>query len=264
LPTGTQIQFNIQSIINPTTTESSINVKTTLAIETLTKEFPALRALIDEVNELPLPPNIPTQNSVPVPQTGNNVTTDILFFIAALRGGDIKQFVGERILNQLQILGKQNVVDQARQEFTTLRGLFVDPPNPQWQMLALPFMYQGALEHVHMFFKQEEHAKNQAGKGRPSQRFVVDVELSELGKLQFDGLVNLEQTMQKKRHVHFDLVIRSLKILPSHIKRDIRQLFVNASEASGMNGTIQFQTTKAFPFDLAHTQTNKPIDTIIA
>ena len=66
-------------------------------------------------------------------------------------------------------------------------------------------------------------------------RFIIDLELDRLGRLQFDGLV---QGKDKR----FYLILRSAGDLPQQISHDIRQIFEDACEVTGIKGEIVFQS----------------------
>jgi hypothetical protein len=82
--------------------------------------------------------------------------------------------------------------------------------------------------------------QDRAGSGRGGKdqgqehRFVVDLDLSRLGRLQMDGLV---QRADKR----FDLILRMETPFSSEMRRDITQLFIGTIEAIGIKGGVTFQ-----------------------
>jgi hypothetical protein len=65
------------------------------------------------------------------------------------------------------------------------------------------------------------------------ERFLLDIELSQLGPLQFDGLV-------KRKAKNFDLIIRSEQPLPAEMRRDIDSLFLQSLVSFGLQGSVAF------------------------
>jgi hypothetical protein len=73
--------------------------------------------------------------------------------------------------------------------------------------------------------------------GDPGTRLLIDVELTRLGRLQLDGLV------QRRR---FDLIVRARQALAPEMRRDIAAIFHEAREAAGLAGDIAFLATRDF------------------
>ena len=63
-------------------------------------------------------------------------------------------------------------------------------------------------------------------------RFLIDMDLSRMGRLQLDGLVHDSR---------FDLTIRSPAAFPEPMRQDLRTLFRDASNAVGLHGGLMFQ-----------------------
>ena len=80
---------------------------------------------------------------------------------------------------------------------------------------------------------------NQSDAKENSARFIVDVELSNLGRIQLDGLVN-----SKGRQ--FDLYLRSEKPFAKSLRGDINKIFVDFTEVTGISGNIILQTGHQF------------------
>jgi hypothetical protein len=68
-------------------------------------------------------------------------------------------------------------------------------------------------------------------------RFVFEVGLSRLGRIQLDGLAGGDR---------FDLMVRTIEPLSDQVKAEIRTIFGNAREAGKLAGEIAFQTVAAF------------------
>ena len=85
-----------------------------------------------------------------------------------------------------------------------------------------------------MFTQQQKSAEGdpEDGDGDPATRFVIELDLSEIGGLQLDGLV------QEKR---FDLILRSRQELPQNVRRDLSQIMGSSLGATGFEGSLVFE-----------------------
>ena len=92
-----------------------------------------------------------------------------------------------------------------------------------------------------MFTRQgDDHDEDEDEKGaqRRSVRFVVDVNLTQLGELQLDGLV------QDRR---FDLIVRSKTDLTPEMRENINAIFADGVETTGFEGNVIFEKAANFP-----------------
>ena len=72
--------------------------------------------------------------------------------------------------------------------------------------------------------------------------FLLDVELSRLGPLQFDGLV---------RGKRLDLMLRTQRPLDPAMRQEIAEIFQTAQQATGYAGQLFFQAGAPFLKPLA-------------
>ncbi|MCH8835756.1 MAG: hypothetical protein IH925_07395 [Proteobacteria bacterium] len=63
---------------------------------------------------------------------------------------------------------------------------------------------------------------------------MIDVELERFGHLQLDGLV-------RARNKRLDLIVRTASPLPRQMHDDIRRIFRDATELTGIKGVVAFQ-----------------------
>ena len=170
-------------------------------------------------------------------QPNVKLTSDLLFFIAAIKGGDVAAFFGKRASQTLESKAL-DLLGKLRSDVSQLQQLAGESPGKSWSMLILPVMIEGHIEQARFFYRQESGEKEQqAGKKNgPQHRFILEVDLSHIGSLQMDGFV---RSGHEKRI--FDLILRSEKPLLDAITRDIRTIFDNALSATGYHGQLSFQ-----------------------
>lgn len=226
LPQGTQLQVRINTIL-PAPTESETD--STLLAATGALERGSLAA-IDEyaAQSLQLPR---LAGGGFVPSFDKNTLSDVLFLLAALKGGDLKRWIGDARHKDLE-RKEGDFLGRLLGDFTSLRAAGVESRDPQgWNSYLLPF--QGLTEPVR-FFHKGGREQNDTPEG-DSEHFLVDAHFSRFGHVQLDGLI------KKMKPLHFDLFIRSEQSFTPEMERDIRAIYQEASEISGYQGNIAFR-----------------------
>lgn len=172
-----------------------------------------------------------------LPQPNKRLTTNLTFFLAALRGGDAAGWLGGDAVDSLERRGSSRLLAQLREEFQAVARQAAEPTSDGWRSMAIPFgppdqvaRMQLAVRNATDGESREEEGQGEKGK---TQRFLLDLNFSRLGPMQLDGLV------QPGR---FDLMIRTLDLLPADLRQGIGDLFRDSLETVGFGGTISFQT----------------------
>lgn len=236
LPTGTQLVVRAE----PESTTAPIPATTTPlseSMESVTSLAREWKQLSDTVQWLqqhdPTLFNALTQR---LPGIGPKLTSGILFFLAAVKGGDIRQWLGTRVTDELEKKAPE-LLARLRGDMNQMQQLVAETPGRQWSIAMLPMFVEGQLEQARLFFRQEDAAEGETGKkGGRQHRFILEVDLSHLGNLQFDGFVR--DGTQKRV---FDLIIRSARHLPGEVTATILELFDNALKTTGYAGHLTFQ-----------------------
>lgn len=176
-----------------------------------------------------------TQNLVGRP--GPQLTAAIALFITAVRGGDLRAWLGEETTRALDQLRGQ-VGTTLREEFGTLQRAS-EPTDSGWRAFFIPFLDNGQLNQVRLFLHQEDDTEGDAeDEDAAKAHFVVDLSLSQLGDLQIDGTVNPRTV---------DLLIRTRETLPDTMRQDIRDIFTTTLARTGIEGQLAFRMQKTFP-----------------
>lgn len=205
-------------------------------VESLLREWPELSGLNEELER-----NDPAllQNTLArvLPTPGKQLTHMMLFFLSAVKNGDLKQWIGSRNTDILESRYAETI-RKLGGDFATLQQVFTDPSPQGWISTGIPIYYDHQLEHARLHIRQD--TENPTNKKQPGgQRFIIDIELSRLGEMQIDGLV------QKEAGKHqFDMIIRTSKSLPPEVENDIRTIYNNASETTGFKGMLIFQPSR--------------------
>jgi len=173
-----------------------------------------------------------------VPQANGALTANLLFFLSALRGGDVTQWLGGQNNTLLQ-QDQPDTANRLSEEFAQISRAFNDQPTNDWRTALIPFFNGALLEQLHMHLRGRSVTSDEEGGSDETARFLIDVELSRLGRVQLDGLVKAEG---KK----FDLIIRTERPFPRLMRRDINRIFVDFTEATGVTGGVVFQADNKF------------------
>lgn len=161
-----------------------------------------------------------------------SMTKGLLFFLTALRGNNPREWLGVNLMNHHDAR-IQELVKKVVSEFSAMRPMSTEQPDQPWQSAFIPFMHEREPEQLRVFWRNYD--KDPVEEGKKGERFIIEATLSELGELQFDGLVNT-----KTNPTSFDLAIRTPKPLDEIMKRDIHSLFLSAAEVTGFAGQLRF------------------------
>ena len=166
-----------------------------------------------------------------LPQPGAKLSSQMLFFLSALKGGDLKGLFGD---TTLRLIDKERpgLLGRLGSDFQTMARLADEPQSGDWRLALVPLWTGEKLEQLRFFWRGG--GGEEGGESEEETRFVLDVELSQLGRLQIDGLV------KAKRH-HLDLIIRSDQPLPAEMRADIAEIFDTAQSTLGLGGQVAFQ-----------------------
>jgi len=169
-----------------------------------------------------------------MPMIGPKLANGLLLFMAAIKGGDTAHWLGPRLMERL----KQSAPDlliRFESEITQMQQLFINSPLNQWSGLVLPMLFGNEMQQARFYLRKEEEKKNGEDSTR-NQRFIIEVDMSQIGDLQFDGFIRSHD-----RNKSFDLVIRSSKPLNNEVSQGIRDIFDNAVQVTGLKGQLAFQ-----------------------
>jgi hypothetical protein len=171
--------------------------------------------------------------NVTLPRVGPSLAAGMMGFVAALRQGSPRAWLGEQTVESLHHAGHGALIDKLADEFAMATRQAAAPGPHGWQTLLLPLYDGETLQQLRLYWQRQRHKPDQR---KPGTRFVVEAELTTLGMLQLDGIFNKPQ---------FDLVVRSSASLPAAIRGDIIEIFGDALLATNLKGAVSFQTNTA-------------------
>ncbi len=241
LPQGAQVTLEVL----PPQERSPLPPLPPAPLPELAKQWTSLQqitTLLATHSGAPMPPWFPAANT---PVTSQHISSGLMVFVTALRGGSFSNWLSDDTVQWLQKNNHEPLLKKAEAEFMTLVRAFTEPTaqSNQWQSLFFPVAVDGQWQQVRMFLKRDRRQnKKTQGSHDDDTRFIVEMTLSQLGELQLDGLVH-----RATGQVQFDLFIRSLSPLEAAIQHDIQRIYSDMGAITGYKGQLAFQAVREFP-----------------
>lgn len=200
------------------------------------RQWPALNEAVEALEHAA--PNAAVQMlHTALPRPDANLAANLMFFLAALRGGDLRSWLGDAPSRALQKINPA-LSTRLRDDLRQISRLADDAPGSDWRTVLVPFHDGERLDQIRLLTRRQDQEEEKDADGGPGTRFVVDVTLSRLGHIQLDGLVD-------PGHRRLDMVVRSDARLPSTVQNDIRRLYEEAGAITGYRGGVGFQAQPA-------------------
>ncbi len=136
--------------------------------------------------------------------------------------------------------GGEVLLKRLEREFTPKKA--VDRQETPWKSFDIPFLTGTAVEPVSLYLQrppEDLDRRAAAQKSGGGVRFVVDLNLSRLGRIQLEGLAN-------RQNRTFSLVIRTQNVLPDGAEARIKSLFTQTLSALSYAGGVQVRQTDDF------------------
>ncbi|NKD54468.1 MULTISPECIES: hypothetical protein [unclassified Haematospirillum] len=156
--------------------------------------------------------------------------------------GSMRPWPGETLRDVLeQSLGRES----ARTLSAELREMIRPSTDGggDWRLQNLPFLNGNSIEKIALISRRdgEQESEKDAAKAKKGERFrfLLNLNLSRLGPMQFDGLY-----LYKDRRL--DLLIRTHIPLDTEIRTTMLALHTNASQALNLVGSLLFHVSTAF------------------
>lgn len=167
-----------------------------------------------------------------MPQSGPQLAGTLLFLLGGLYSG---AWPSSEVLRALSGAGHEKLANRLLEDAGELRRLGADSATGDWQVLTLPLLEGGAILPLRLYLRRKPKKTDKPGE--EGERFAIEVELTRLGTLQFDGLV---------RGQRFDLFVRTHQPLAMELRQEASAIFRHATAASGLTGEIAFAAAAQF------------------
>ncbi|MDH3234135.1 MAG: hypothetical protein OEQ29_11495 [Alphaproteobacteria bacterium] len=195
--------------------------------------WPALAAAVETLQQSAVPA-VAAAVDAAVPRPGPQLGGALVLLMSALRGGDLRGWLGQDSLNELSRLKGATTTQALVDDFSELARPTRNDTG-DWRVFNLPLLDGAQQQQIRLYLKQR--GRRGDGEAETPSRFVFEMDLSRLGALQLDGLASRGR---------FDLVVRSTKPLPDTVQGDIGVLFGQVRQANDFAGEVYFQTVPAF------------------
>ena len=240
LPPGTTISFEILSFLPKltATTDNALERKGGLIIQE-TREWKGLNEAVRAIGETNLAIAQQAVNAA-VPRLDSTFTANVLLFIAGIRGTDIRNLFGDAPIRLLQRI-RPNLLASLNDDFQQISRLSDEDGPNEWRTIPIPIVNGKKIEQICLFMRKKNRSRNKNNSGL---RFIIDINLSHIGRFQLDGLVN----EGKKK---FDLIVRTNTMLTRSIETKINSIFFEASEIAGVAGKVTFRTSPPIFIDFS-------------
>jgi hypothetical protein len=173
-----------------------------------------------------------------LPQIGGRLAEGLIAAITGRRGENLAAL--ETLLRPaLEQGGHKELADALRQELGRLATSNPPATDAEWRLTMMPLLDDGQLHQLRLYERNQGGRRGQRD-AQSGTRFIVEVEMSQLGAIQLDGLV------QPGR---LDMMLRSKLPMPPSMRRDISAIYEEARALSGFTGELGFQQTAVFPVD---------------
>jgi hypothetical protein len=238
LPIGSQVTFEVVSLTQPSAGVAR-TVKTEHAVppQILTRQWPALQDAVRTLGETN-PAAAQQLIQAVLPQPGSALGGNILFFMMALSGGNLQSWFGDAPTRALQ-RSKPDLLARLKDDFGKIDRAARDPGPGEWRSTLVPLHNGADLSPFRLSLRDAgDGDDNGEHGGKKGTRFVIDLDLSRMGRFQLDGLVHQGEN-------RMDLIVRTENRLLAGVEDGIRSIFQDAAEVTGLKGGIVFQAAPA-------------------
>lgn len=233
--TGTQIQFSSMPVLgaagglaNTALSPAWTNTLPDIVWPPLTELLETLMAL-GVLNDKQLAQILPSVGHT------KEMGPALLFFLSAIRSGNITNFFSHEKLDLLRQLGKTELINRLSQDTGTLSRLMTEPraAGQDWKTIPIPMFCEGQVEKIVLHYKREDTENDKDQQEKDDQtRFIMELDLSRMGSVQIDALA---------RPGKLDMIVRTQSALSLPMRQTMRRLYVEALEYSRISGELSFQ-----------------------
>ena len=175
-----------------------------------------------------------------IPQANARMAASMAMFASALRSGDPRQVLADAVTRGLERAGKRDTADRLKGDVEKLSADSARPlAGGEWRAYTMPFLGGAQIEPIRLYVRhdpEDEQGGRRRGRG-DDERFVLEVAMTRLGRVQLDGLV-------RRTDKQFDLIVRTERPLPQDMRRDIAAIFAENAEVCGTSGMVSFQAAR--------------------
>lgn len=173
-----------------------------------------------------------------LPQPTSSLAANLLKVLGLLRGGDMRKWIGAETCQSLART-RPDLLERLASDVQKLSPGADANAGDDWRTYIIPVIADGALAAIRMRVRSGTRQNEKGGAADSDRtRFVLDLALSRLGRMQIDGLV-------QARGKQLDLIVRTERPLAADVQGGIQHILLEAGAVTGLRGAAQFQTAPA-------------------
>lgn len=171
---------------------------------------------------------------LPSPSNPAQMAPAVLFLLAALKSGDLAQTLNDKAQDMLRRSGKGGLLNRLSGEGSIINRTHVDSAGQDWRALTIPLQWEQDIHKAALFYKHSENEDEDEGSegGGKQTRFIFDLALSQMGKVQLDGL---------HRNERLDLIVRTQEPFSNAMQYQMKSAYADAIAISDLHGDLSFQ-----------------------
>lgn len=171
-------------------------------------------------------------NVTPSPSNPAQMSNALLFFVAAIRSGDLSAWTGQKVIDALRDAGKSKSISRLGIEGDALSRLASEPISQDWRALSIPMAWQNEIHKIALYYKHDDHDGDAEQEGQRPTRFIFDLKLDQMGSVQLDGWY------KDKR---LDLIVRTEHSFTKGAQQNMRKLYADGLRQTQIAGELTFQ-----------------------
>ncbi len=171
------------------------------------------------------------QAAIPNVNVPAQLSGAILFFLVAVRSGDVQNWLGERVVETLKRAGKGDLVNRIANEFSALTRS--DTSSGDWRVMSLPLGWNDQIHRITISYRKDDERGDDGTQTGTQTRFVMDLNLSAMGKVQLDALFS----SGSKR---LNLIIRTESDFSEAARQKMRGMYKDALDETQITGELSF------------------------
>ncbi|MGH1375692.1 MAG: hypothetical protein ACRBCK_05010 [Alphaproteobacteria bacterium] len=241
LPAGTHIEIQAtQNIALPPVTSPLI---APLPITQSHFLIPDIWQTIQDVQQALAQTNPQTaqafSNIVPNAGSPSSMGPAALFFLTAIRSGDLQGWMGDKAVDALKRAGKTDLLNRLGREFSALSRFSNEPMPQDWRGVSIPLAWQNDIHKIAIHYRKEDNKSDDETQNSGTKtRFIMDLSLSQMGGIQLDGLYQGHEDGHIGR---LDLILRSEESFSAAMRQQMRTSYKHALDETSITGELSFQ-----------------------
>ena len=182
--------------------------------------------------------HIMAQTAVANPAAAPKMPAVIMMFVAAMQGGDLQNWLGEKTIDTLRRIGKAEVISRISRDGAAIARLTAAETGPaqEWRSMPVPMMWDNHIHKIMLHYRPDRDASKDGAEKKKGTRFVLDIAPPRMGNVQLDGLHRPGESNGR-----LDLIVRTTENLSPPMQQAMRRLYVHALEQAQLSGELSFQ-----------------------